>query len=288
VTTTPAQRERSPLLAPPGDLERLELRLLLEGVHERYGFDFRRYAPASLLRRVRARLAAEGLPTISALQDRVLHDPGCMDRLLLGLTIHVTSMFRDPTFFRALREKVVPTLATYPFVRVWHAGCSSGEEVYSVAILLEEAGLLDRCRIYATDLSESVLRAARGGVFPLQAMRDYTQNYQAAGGTRAFSEYYTADAQHAVLRPALRRTTVFAQHNLVTDASFNEFHLVLCRNVMIYFDRELQERVHALLHESLAPRGVLALGRRESLGGQSLADRYDPIDLREQLHRKVR
>src|SRR6266436_5520864 len=174
------------------DLEEIELSLLLEGVFRQYGFDFREYAPASLRRRLWRRVFAEGLQTISALQDKLLHDPACMERLLLDLSINVTAMFRDPAFYVAFREKVVPVLRTYPFVRLWHAGCSTGEEVYSMAILLMEEGIYDRARIYATDINESVLARAKSGVFPLDKMREYTKNYIEAGGTRPFSEYYLA------------------------------------------------------------------------------------------------
>jgi chemotaxis protein methyltransferase CheR len=215
------------------DVEEIEISLLLEAVFRRYGFDFREYAPASLRRRVWRRAHAEGLETLSALQDRLLHDPQCMERLLLDLSINVTAMFRDPTFYVAFREKVVPQLRTYPFTRIWVAGCSTGEEVYSLAILLHEADLYERARIYATDINETVLERARGGVFPLEKMREYTQNYIKAGGARAFSEYYVAAYDGAQFQRSLLENVVFAQHNLVSDRSFNEFNVIVCRNVMI-------------------------------------------------------
>src|SRR5947209_9508350 len=242
------------------DLEEIELSLLLEGVFRKYGFDFREYAPASLRRRVWRRVHAEGLTTISALQDKLLHDPASMERLLLDLSINVTAMFRDPAFYVAFREKVVPLLRTYPFTRIWVAGCSTGEEVYSLAILLQEEGVYDRTRIYATDINESVLEHARAGVFPLDKMREYTQDYIKGGGTRAFSEYYLAKYDGAQFQRSLIENVVFAQHNLVSDRSFNEFNVILCRNVMIYFDKALQERVHGLFYDSLMTFGVLALG----------------------------
>src|SRR5439155_10652332 len=217
------------------DLEEIELSLLLEAVFRRYGFDFREYAPASLRRRVWRRVYAEGLSTVSSLQDRLLHDPACMERLLLDLSINVTAMFRDPTFYVAFREKVVPALRTYPFTRIWVAGCSTGEEVYSLAILLQEEQVYDRARIYATDINESVLERARSGVFPLDKMREYTRNYIKAGGRRAFSEYYLAKYDGAQFQRSLIENVVFAQHNLVSDHSFNEFNVIICRNVMIYF-----------------------------------------------------
>jgi chemotaxis protein methyltransferase CheR len=274
---------------PPGqdDLEEIELSLLLEGVFRQYGFDFREYAPASLRRRVWRRVYAEGLSTISALQDRLLHDPACMERLLLDLSINVTAMFRDPGFYSAFRRKVVPMLRTYPFTRIWIAGCSTGEEVYSLAILLLEEGLYDRARIYATDINEAVLEQARAGVFPLDKMREYTQNYMSAGGSRPFSEYYLAKYDGAQFQRSLVDNVVFAQHNLVSDRSFNEFNVIVCRNVMIYFDRALQERVHALFYESLVTFGILGLGHRESIRQSPYEDSYEELEPAEKLYRKV-
>jgi chemotaxis protein methyltransferase CheR len=224
---------------------------------------------------------------MSALQDRVLHDPAVMERLLLDLSINVTSMFRDPTFFQALREKVVPLLRTYPFIRIWNAGCSTGEETFSLAILLREEGLYERARIYATDINDSVLAQARAGVFPLEKMRDYTENYIRAGGKESFSTYYTADGGSARFKSDLLDQVVFAQHNLVSDAPFNEFNLIVCRNVMIYFGKKLQDRVHELFYESLDPFGVLALGHKESIKFSTYGDRYEPLDAPEKLYRKM-
>jgi chemotaxis protein methyltransferase CheR len=269
------------------DVDEIELGLLLEGVYRRYGFDFREYAPASLRRRVWRRAHAEGVSTISALQDRLLHDPACMERLLLDLSINVTAMFRDPTFYVAVREKVVPLLRTYPFTRIWVAGCSTGEEVYSLAILLLEEGVYERARIYATDINESVLDRARAGVFPLDKMREYTQNYIKAGGQRAFSEYYLAKYDGAQFQRSLVENVVFAQHNLVSDRSFNEFNVIVCRNVMIYFDRALQDRVHRLFYDSLAMFGVLALGAKESIRFSPFEDSYEDLDANERLYKKV-
>jgi len=269
-------------------LERIEIELLLEGVFRHYGFDFRSYAYASIRRRLWKRIEAEGLTSISELQVRVLHDPSAMERLLLDLSISVTAMFRDPTFYRVFRQDVVPLLRTYPFIRIWHAGCSTGEEVYSTAIVLEEEGLLDRTRIYATDVNDAVLHQARAGIFPLNRMQEYTENYIRAGGTRSFSEYYVAKYDGALFSPSLTRTAVFSQHNLVTDHSFSEFNVIFCRNVLIYFDRELQNRVHALFYESLVMFGILALGSKESLRFSDFEECYDKLDAREKLYRKVR
>ncbi|CAN5188863.1 protein-glutamate O-methyltransferase CheR [soil metagenome] len=270
------------------EVERLEIELLLEGVYRYYGFDFRSYAYASLKRRLWKRIHADGLPTVSALQERVLHDPQMMERLLLDLSVNVTAMYRDPNFYLAFREKAVPLLRTYPFVRLWHAGCSTGEEVLSMAILLEEEGLYERARIYATDINELVLRQAKAGIFPLEKMQDYTQNYVRAGGTRSFSEYYTAGYDGAIFNTSLLRNVVFAQHNLVTDRSFAEFNVILCRNVMIYFDRELQNRVHGLFYGSLSKFGLLALGSKESLRFTDYEDRYEPLDAKEKIYRRIR
>jgi chemotaxis protein methyltransferase CheR len=270
------------------ELETLELQLLLEGVYRHYGFDFREYAPASLRRRVWRRVQAERVGTIAGLLDRVLHEPEAMERLLLDLSINVTSMFRDPTFYAAVREKVVPLLRTYPFTRIWVAGCSTGEEVYSLAIVLTEEGLYERARIYATDINQSVLARAREGVFPLEKMREYTENYIRAGGTRSFSEYYLAKYEGALFERTLTENVVWAPHNLVQDRAFNQFNLILCRNVMIYFDRSLQNKVHQLFHDSLERFGILALGHKESIRFTGFERCYAELDSQEKLYRKVR
>lgn len=269
-------------------LERLEIELLLEAVYRHYGYDFRQYAFSSLRRRLKTRLEAEGLATFSQLQDRVLHDPSAMDGMLRDMSVNVTGMFRDPTFFLALRQKVVPLLRTYPFVRVWHAGCATGEEVYATAIVLEEAGLYDRARIYATDLSVHALERAKAGIFPLARMREYTAAYQHAGGERSFSEYYTANYDAALFDPRLRRNVLFAQHNLATDTSFSEFNVIFCRNVLIYFGADLKNRALELFGASFAPSGILCLGRRESLRFTSVEGEYEELDPKERIYRRIR
>jgi chemotaxis protein methyltransferase CheR len=274
-------------VAPERELEQLEIELLLEAIYRRYGLDFRQYAQASLKRRLYRRMHAEGLETLSELQNRLLHDPPCMERLLVDLSINVTSMFRDPTFYVAFREKVVPMLRTYPFTRIWCAGCATGEEVYSLAILLQEEGMYERARIYATDINEHVLQTARAGVFPLDRMKQYTQNYIRAGGTGDFSAYYTAAYDSVAFSRSLTENVVFAQHNLAMDRSFNEFNVIVCRNVMIYFDKALQDHVHALFYESLDTFGILALGHKESINFTRYAGRYEEIDLDERIYRKV-
>ena len=271
---------------PPDSTEELELELLLEGIFRRYGYDFRGYAGASLKRRLWKRMNLERLQTLTQLLDKVLHDQQCLERLLKDLSINVTEMFRDPSFHRALRGKVVPLLRTYPFVRAWLAGCSTGEEVISLAVALQEEGLLERTRIYATDIDTTMLARARSAAFPLDKLQVYTRNYLEAGGTEEFSSYYAVVGDQAVFDTELVRDVVFAQHNLVSDRSFNEFHLILCRNVLIYFGRELQNQVLGLLEESLARRGVLALGRKETLGGTAVEQRFEPVVGSERIYRR--
>jgi chemotaxis protein methyltransferase CheR len=269
------------------ELEGIELELLLEAIYQRYGYDFRGYARASLRRRLWRRADLEGLRSLSGLQERVLHDPGCLGRLLADLSINVTAMFRDPGFHLALRRQVLPELRTHPFIRIWVAGCSTGEEVISIAIALREEGMLERTRIYATDMDTDVLERARAGAFALDKVREYTRNYIAAGGNEAFSHYYSVTGERAVFDAELLRPVVFAQHNLATDHSFNEFQLILCRNVLIYFGRELQDRVLQLFHESLPRRGVLALGRKETLRGTAVEDRFEDALEAERIYRRA-
>ena len=270
------------------DLERIEIELLLEGIFRHYGFDFRSYAYASIRRRLCKRIQEEGLPSMSALQERVLHEPAMMEKLLLDLSINVTAMFRDPSFYVTFRQHVVPLLRTYPFIRIWHAGCSTGEEVYSMAMLLREEGLYDRSRIYATDINEVVLQRAKAGIFPLERMQEYTDNYMRAGGKRSFSEYYTAKYGGALFDQSLTKNVVFSQHNLVTDRSFSEFNVVLCRNVLIYFDKTLQSKVHSLFYDSLAMFGVLVLGSKETLRFMAHEECYQQVAPPEKIFRKVR
>lgn len=268
-------------------LEDIEIGLLLEGLYRAYGFDFREYSRASIKRRILEIMRAENLVTVSAFQDRVLHDAACLDRLLLGLSVHATAMFRDPSFYLTFRQKVVPLLRTYPTVQIWVAGCSTGEEVYSLAILLQEEHLYKRCRIYATDISQAVLRKARDGIFPLAAMRDYTNNYHQAGGANEFSDYYTAQYDSVIFSSALKSNVVFSEHNLATDGSFNEFQVILCRNVMIYFNKDLQARVHNLLYDSLSMFGVFGLGNKESMKFTPRAAFYEHLNDKDKLYRKV-
>lgn len=268
------------------DVETLELELLLEGIFHRYGYDFRGYARSSLMRRLRRVTEGEGLKTLSALQERVLHDRAAWDRCLQGISVNVSAMFRDPEFFLAFRRVAVPILRTYPFIRIWQAGASLGEEAYSLAIVLHEEGLGARSLIYATDINDAALRQAREGIFPADLMQRYTQNYIQAGGSNSFSEYYTARYDLAILAPFLKENIVFSQHNLVSDGPFNQFNVVLCRNVMIYFTRPLQERVLNLLHASLVPFGLLGVGNGESLRLTALEHQYEGVAAGQKLYKR--
>lgn len=281
------QRPATDLDLPDVQADRPDILALLETVHERTGMEFRGYAYSSLYRRVQRRLAAEKVATVNELHALIRRDEAALHRLVQMLTVSVTSMFRDPAFFREFRQRVVPVLHTHPFLRLWVAGCASGQEVYSLAIVLHEAGLYERSRIYATELQSSVLEQAASGVYPLASMQEYTRNYQEAGGIGDFSDYYAADASAAILRSHLRKNIVFATHNLVSDSSFNVFEVIFCRNVMIYFDRPLQTRVHNLIYESLALWGYLGLGRSESVRFSPHAHCYDPVAERERLYRRI-
>src|SRR5499426_530723 len=268
-------------------VEDIELELLLEGIFCQYGFDFRNYALSSLRRRVLNFMRNENIGTISLLQDRILHDHLWLERFLYALSVNVSAMFRDPHFYRTFRKEVVPLLRTYPFIRIWLAGVSMGEEVYSLSILLHEEGIYDRCRIYATDMNDAVLKKAKEGIYPLDLMQTYTNNYIKAGGTQAFSDYYTAAYDRVILKSWLKDNVVFAQHNLASDSSFNEFQVILCRNVMIYFNSALQAHVHHLLHESLVMFGVLGLGAKETLKLSPHAPLYEEVDHASRLYRRI-
>jgi len=264
----------------------IELRLLLEAIYARYSHDFRDYSGASLKRRVQHALLQFGCATISELQSRVLHDPAAFQRLLEILTIPFTEMFRDPAYWRCLREQVAPVLQTYPSLKVWIAGCSTGEEVVSLAILLHEEGLLERAIVYATDINPAALEKARQGIFPLAGLRQHTLNYQQSGGKAAFSDYYSAAYGHARFDRALLRDVTFADHSLATDTVFSETQLISCRNVLIYFNRRLQERALGLFHESLCRRGFLGLGSKESLDFSDHGEQFEVVARKERVFRK--
>ncbi len=265
----------------------IEIRLLVQAVFLRYGHDFRDYAQASLKRRVLQAQQRMGAASISALQERVLHDPDQFAQLLQYLTVPVSEMFRDPAYFLALRRHVVPVLRTYPSLKIWVAGCSTGEEPYSLAILLHEEGLLDRSILYATDINHASLEKAKQGIFPLEHMQAFTRNYQRAGGTASFSDYYTAAYGGALFDKRLRDSITFADHSLATDSVFSETHLVSCRNVLIYFNRKLQDRALGLFHDSLSRRGFLGLGAKETLDFSAYAERFEVVSRPDRIYRRV-
>ena len=264
----------------------IELRLLLEAIFQRYHYDFRDYAMSSLRRRLRQAMERFGASSLSVLQARVLHDAHALPILLDYLTIQVSEMFRDSTHFLALRRDVLPILATYPSLKIWIAGCSTGEEVHSMAILLEEEGLLDRAIIYATDVNEEALHKAEAGVYTLDRVAGFSESYTKAGGKGSLSDWYTAAYNGVVFDRRLRRNVVFSDHSLSTDGDFTETHLVMCRNVLIYFDRELQDRAIALFEQSLMPRGFLALGSKENLRVSSHAAAFETFNTHERIYRK--
>ena len=273
----------------------LEVRLLLEAIFDRYHYDFRSYAMASLKRRLVQACDTLQVGTLSGLQEKVLHEPESFSVLLQYLTVQVSDMFRDPSFFLALRRQVVPVLATYPSIKVWCAGCSTGEEAYSLAILLQEEGLLDRSIIYATDINTQSLRLASNGVFPLDRLRGFTENHQRSGGKSSLSDYYYSSGAAsasgtaggaAIMDAALRRKITFSDHSLATDSVFSEIHLITCRNVLIYFDHALQNRALGLFADSLVRGGFLGLGSKESLRFTEAADLFTDIALQERIYRK--
>jgi chemotaxis protein methyltransferase CheR len=264
-----------------------ELNRLLVAIRKRYRFDFRGYARKSLTRRISQVLEQEGFRCLAELRERLVRDVACMERFLLALSVTTTSMYRDPGFWRAVQVKVLPQLRTFRFVRIWLAGCSTGEEVYSMAILLNAAGLTGRCRIFGTDMNEAAIAQAREGIYPLCRMQEYTRNYLKAGGVHDFSRYYRASYGHALLDPALRENVVFARHNLVTDQAFGEFQVILCRNVMIYFNQALQDRVHNVLYRSLDRCGFLGLGKHETIQFTPSEGRLTEIDAKNRLYQKM-
>jgi chemotaxis protein methyltransferase CheR len=266
--------------------DQLELRLLLEGVYLASGYDFRDYADTSLRRRVATWLAEVSLESPAAAIGPVLRDPRLLDSLVRSLPVTVSEMFRDPPCFRALREQVLPLLETYPHVRIWQAGCGAGEEVYSLAILLQERGLAGRYRIYATDINEAALQRAREGVYPLKDFAQHEARYRAAGGRGALGDYFTSRYERARLAPALRKDVLFSTHNLAVDGPFTEAQLAVCRNVLIYFKPALKDRALALLDEALVPGGFLCLGKDETLVGRAIEPGYEPLPGRVGIWRK--
>jgi chemotaxis protein methyltransferase CheR len=266
--------------------EQIELQLILEAIYLKYGYDFRHYSKASIRRRVASRFMKSKFTSMAQMQNQILNDPNFFQSLLLDLTVNVTEMFRDPSFYLALRKNVIPLLKTYPFIKIWHAGCATGEEVYSMAILLKEEGLLHKSIIYATDINEMVLLKAREGIYSIDRIKAYTQNYQQSGGSESFSNYYTAKYDAAIINASLKKNIVFSQHNLATDNVFGEMHLILCRNVLIYFNRDLQDRVIGLFHDSLIRKGILALGSKESIRFTRARDQFSELVGPEKIYQK--
>ncbi|QAU23621.1 protein-glutamate O-methyltransferase CheR [Dyella sp. M7H15-1] len=267
------------------ELDSIEVELFVQALQRRHGYDFSQYAPASLKRRVRQLTDHLQCKTISGLTERVLHEPTLLPRVLDGLTVPASDMFRDPGLFRGLREQVLPMLASYPRINIWQAGCAHGQEVYSLAILLEEAGLYERTQIFATDLSEQALQQAEEGIYPIRNAQQWSRNYQAAGGRHSLADYYSARYNLLKIDQHLRRNVTFAQHNLVSDGVFCEAHLILCRNVLIYFSNPLQDRVLSLFRDSLVRSGFLCLGLRESLEYATAAASFAPFDERLRIYR---
>jgi chemotaxis protein methyltransferase CheR len=267
-------------------LEELETDLLLEALLRYYGYDFRDYDPGAVKRRIRESMLAARISTISGFQDKLLHQPAFLERFLRGFSSTGLSIFSDPGFYRAFRMKVVPQLRTYPFIRIWHAGCSTGEDVYSMAILLHEEGLYQRSRIYATDLSEDVVKQARIGGFRSLAADQYSADYKRAGGTRSLLEYFRKKGNRLLIEPALKRNIVFSEHNLATDGSFNEFQVIVCRDVLGSFNQRLRERVDSLIYDSLSRFGVLALDPTDSLETMPSEDHYVLLDEENRLYQK--
>lgn len=268
------------------DIDNIELDLMLEAIVKRYGYDFRNYSKASIERRVKQAMAKLGCEEITDLTRNLIHDSAFFQKLVREFSITVTEMFRDPDVYRTLREEVVPYLTTYPFIKIWHAGCATGEEVYSLAILLHEENLLDRATIYATDFNEAALSTAREGIYSIERVKEYSNNYHKSGGKNSFSDYYHAEYGSVAIPGFLKKNITFARHNLVTDQVFGEMHLIMCRNVLIYFDRTLQDRVFKLFDDSLTHSAFLCLGSKESLKFSTTAPNFDEFNSKQKIYRK--
>jgi chemotaxis protein methyltransferase CheR len=269
------------------NIQNNELEFFLEIIFRVFGYDFRNYNKAHVKRRILHRINNLELQSISQLQHKVLYEEGYFDMILRDLSINVTEMFRDPGFYKSMREEVIPILRTYPYIKIWHAGCATGEEVYSFAILLQEEGLYERAQIYATDFNPVVLEVAKKAIYPVQKIKDYTLNYQESGGKNLFSEYYVARYDSVIFDQSLKKNIVFAEHNLVTDSVFAEVNLIICRNVLIYFNKELQNKVISLFTESLIKGGFLGLGSKENLMFTDVFNQYQVIDSKEKIYKKI-
>lgn len=268
------------------DTSDLEISLLLQAIYQKYGYDFRQYSEAHIRRRIMNRMAILRLDDVSQMQSKVLNDKEFASELLQDLSIIVTEMFRDPCFYRSLRENILPILKTYPFIKIWHAGCATGEEAYSMAILMQEEGLYDRTTIYATDFNQYALNKAKEGIFSNKMIKQYTMNYQLSGGKESLSAYYTSNYGNVIMNQSLKKNIVWANHNLVTDSVFAEVHLILCRNVLIYFDKDLQNKVQKLFYNSLINGGILCLGSKEGLRFTDFYEQYNDVDKKQKIFKK--
>lgn len=266
--------------------ETIEVELLLQAIHQLTGYDFRDYSRTSIMRRIHHRMKMNQMDSVSILQNEVFTNKEMLHQLLQDFLINVTEMFRNPLFFKYMREEILPIFKKLSEIRIWHAGCSTGEEAFSMAILLKEAGLLEKSKIYATDMNEEVLKIAKEGKIPLSKMKNYTKNYQLSGGKQSFSQYYTTDEEYAYLQEDLVKSISFMQHNLVTDQSFNEFHMILCRNVLIYFNIGLQNKVQKIFFDSLSTGGILGLGHRETLQFTDVCKFYETKSIEHQIYKK--
>ncbi len=268
------------------DNQNIELQLLLQAIYLKYGYDFRNYAKASVRRRVEHFMKKENLNSFAETQHKILYEVNFFDRLLLDLSVNVTEMFRDPNFYRSFRQNVVPFLKKQPFLKIWHAGCASGEEVYSMAILLKEEGLYNKTQIYATDMNQVILNQAKEGIYLINRLKLYTENYQKAGGKESFSDYYIAHYDHVVMNKSLKENILFSDHNLATDGVFGEMHVIFCRNVLIYFNRDLQNRALGLFNDSLINHGILCLGSKESIRFSEHSNIFVDVDKDEKIYAK--
>lgn len=266
--------------------EQSHLNAILELLYQKCGYDFRQYSKAHVNRRIMNRMVMLGLKSLSEVKTLISESETFIVQLLEDLSITVTEMFRDPSFYKSVRENVIPILKTYPFIKIWHAGCSTGEEVYSMAIIMKEEGLYDRTTIYATDFNQQALNKAKEGIFSNDLMKEYTINYQLAGGKESFSNYYTSHYDHVIMNQSLKKNVVWANHNLVTDSVFAEVHLILCRNVLIYFEKELQNKVQQLFYNSLINGGILCLGSKEGLRFTDFHEKYNELDKTQRIYKK--
>lgn len=264
----------------------IEIELFLEAIFLKYGYDFRGYSRAHIKRRIIHRVKMEGFENVSQMQHKILEDREFFQKVLSDFSINVTEMFRDPSFFYTVRKEVLPILKSYPHIKIWHAGCSTGEEVYSMAILLKEESCYKRSQIYATDFNDKVISKAREGIYSIDAIREYTLNYQNSGGAQSFSDYYIANYNYAILEQSLKEKIIFAAHNLTSDGVFGEMNMIVCRNVLIYFNKELQNKVIKLFYESLCHGGFLCLGSKESLRFTDYNEHFEPVVEGEKIYRK--